>query len=78
MNVHNQVKPSSSDLHEDVVKAVMKKYNMSMSPLDVIHLTIKILSDQVVSSISVVFVCCHDIEKFVKSFLNVFYKGFRR
>ena len=72
MNVHNQVKPSSSDLHEDVVKAVMKKYNMSMSPLDVIHLTMNILANEVVSSISVVFICCHDIEKFLKRFLNVF------
>ena len=71
MNLQNQVKPSLSTLGEYVVKSVMKKYNMSMSPLDVIHLTIKILSDQVVSSILVVFVCCHDIEKFVKSFLNV-------
>ena len=72
MNLQNQLKPSLSTLGEYVVKSVMKKYNMSMSPLDVIHLTIKILSDQVVSSISVVFVCCHDIEKFVKIFLNVF------
>ena len=61
MNLQNQVKPSSSDLQEEVVKAVMKKYNMSMSPLDVIHLTIDILADEVVSSLSVVFICCHDI-----------------
>ena len=64
MNVHNQVEPSSSDLlhcREDVVKAVMKKHNMSMSPLDVICLTIDILADEVVSSLSVVFICCHDI-----------------
>ena len=64
MNVHKQVEPSSSNLlHccEDVVKAVMRKYTMSMSPLDVIRLTIDILADEVVSSLSVVFICCHDI-----------------
>ena len=72
MNLQNQVKPSLSTLGEYVVKAVMKKYNMSMSPLDVIHLTMNTLANEVVSSISVVFICCHDIEKFVKRFLNVF------
>ena len=71
MNLQNQVY-SSAFLQNSVVKSVMKKYNMSMSPLDVIHLTMNILANEVVSSISVVFICCHDIEKFLKRFLNVF------
>ena len=64
MNVHNQGEPSSSNLllcREDVVKAVISKYSMSMSPLYVIHLTIDILADEEVSSLSVVFICSHDI-----------------
>ena len=64
MNVQNQVEPSSSNLlvcREDVVKAVMRKYTMSMSPLDVIHLTIAVLADEEVSSLSAVFICSHDI-----------------
>ena len=71
MNLQNQVY-SSAFLQNSVVKSVMKKYNMSMSPLDVIHLTMNTLANEVVSSISVVFICCHDIEKFLKRFLNVF------
>ena len=64
MNVQNQVVPSYfKDIpsREDVVNVVIRKYSMSMSPLDVINLTIDILGDKEVSSLSVVFICCHDI-----------------
>ena len=62
MNLQNQEESSLYyPREEDVIKCVMKTYNISMSPLDVIRLTIKISADEVVSSLVVVFICCHDI-----------------